>query len=143
MPANTIFCYNCDRPFDHHDMWPSEREAHIKHRAEDRDEYDVFHWICAECEAKFQRAEMQDPTTRAFWMTDEGWNVLLATVRSQISDVKYQKHKTRGQAFRKACAKVETVEGFNIIFYNIYNIIYYIILYYNILCYIIFYYNIL
>ena len=104
-------------------MWPSQREEHIKHRAESSEEWDEYWWICAECEAKFQRAEMQDPTTRAFWMTDEGWNVLFATVRSQIATSKNQKHRTRGRAFRKACAKAQALEGFNIIFYNIYNIL--------------------
>ena len=123
MPARFHKCYTCEHEFDHHDMWPSQREEHRMHRAESKEEWDEYHWICAECEARLQRNEMQDPATRNFWFTDTGWKVLLADVRSKIAEVKFEKHKLRGQVFRKAQKKVKAYEGFNIIFYNIYNIL--------------------
>ena len=125
MPAKAQWrpCYTCGREFDHHDMWPSQREEHIKHRAESSEEWDESHWICAQCEARLQRAEMQDPVTRAFWFTETGWKVCLATVRSKIAEEKNKKHRQRGQVFRNAQQKVQAVEGFNIIFHNIYNIL--------------------
>ena len=121
--ARFHLCWLCDREFDHHDMWPSHREEHIQHRAESSEERDEYHWICAECEARLQRNEMQDPATRNFWFTDTGWDVLLAEVRSKIAEVKFEKHILRGRVFRKAQKKVKAYEGFNIIFYNIYNIL--------------------
>ena len=45
-------CYECEKSVSHRELMASEREKHIKVKESHPDEYNEYHRICAECEAK-------------------------------------------------------------------------------------------
>ena len=102
-------CSFCSRRFTHFEMWASKREQHIEVRSTDHPETPhKYKYCCNECEAKFRIEEEEDLTIKAWWAeTPEGWETLVSNVKADMAALKYQKHKSRGKAFKDAVAEVE------------------------------------
>ena len=83
-------------------MWKSERERHIKIRAQDREEHNEYHFICFMCEADCRIEEEANDERRNFYATQKGRHELEVTVLGDMALSKGAKHRERAGVFKEA-----------------------------------------